>query len=213
VDCIWSQSISPLEEGGLAGQVTVAYLTPTIDLTGLHSAIGITYRPPTAYRTHSHLSPGSLVTPPPSPGGTESAPRTLSVIFSPHGIPYTSLHPYVQSHLLQENASIPLTALLHCFDRLSNPWYLGGNICAGYPGGLEIARELQAETWISAHDDDDKETTGIATKKLVIQKWNKEEVTNLAGPRGSKGRIGGYGESGGTNVVVLGVGEEIVLGV
>ncbi|KAK8144680.1 hypothetical protein G3M48_005498 [Beauveria asiatica] len=47
---------------------------------------------------------------------------TVSVVFAPHGIAYTALQGYATAHLLQESA-LPLTALLHCFDDVSPPWY------------------------------------------------------------------------------------------
>lgn len=207
-NAIWRREIPPLEVGGLEGQITVAYIAPAINLTGLHSAIGITYRPPT-YRTNLLPSPELPLTPPPSPGRA-SLPRTLSVIFSPHGVPYTALHLYAQSHLLQETASLPLTALIHSFDRISNPWYLGGNICAGFPGGVEIARKLRAGTWISAHDEN-KDTTGIASKALIIRRWDRDKVEEEVRSMNDGVGIDEKGNGGGTKAVVLDVGEEIVL--
>lgn len=85
---------------------------------------------------------------PPSPF---SHSRPISLIFSPHGIQYSYLASYATSHLVAE-AALPLTALLHCMDSISNPWWLGGNICAGVPYGAEIASKLGARLWISAHD-------------------------------------------------------------
>jgi hypothetical protein len=123
------------------------------------------------------------------------------VIFSPHGCTYKTLKPYAQSHLVAE-AALPLTALLHCFDRATNAWYLGGNICAGFPGGREIVESLLARCWISAHDAD-KITTGFASKNLVLEKYKREEVEAVVSPRSEKfpdRKIG-------TEVIVLEVGE------
>jgi hypothetical protein len=103
-------------------------------------------------------------------------------------------------------AALPLTALLHCFDRVTNAWYLGGNICTGFPGGLEIAQNLCARAWISAHDED-KDTKGLATKKIVIKKYDREEVESIVSPRSEKFPH----KRKGTEAVVLKSGEEIRL--
>jgi hypothetical protein len=135
--------------------------------------------------------------------------RALSVVFSPHGLTYRTLLPYCQSHLIAESA-LPLTLLLHCFDRVSNPWYLGGNICAGLPSGQEIATRLKARHWISAHDGD-KNVRGLSTRKISVRKWGREEVEEVVSPRreGFAGDV--LGERDGPAVGVLGVGEEAVL--
>jgi hypothetical protein len=136
---------------------------------------------------------------------TPSSNRALSVIYSPHGCTYKTLEPYITSHLVRE-AALPLTALLHCFDKIQNAWYLGGNICTGFPGGLEIAQNLCARAWISAHDGD-KDIKGLATKKIVVEKYDREEVESVISPRSEKfpnRRIG-------TEAVVLQPGEEIHL--
>jgi hypothetical protein len=205
--------IPALDAGGTAGEVTVAFMSQKHDLTGLHTAIGITYRPPTSSLS-SLMSPMSEIfplTPPASP--TSSYPnsirrtlRNLSVIFSPHGISYKSLKPYASSHLVSE-ACLPLTALLHGFDRATNAWYMGGNICAGFPGGQEIAQSLLARYWISAHDGD-KDTKGFASRKLVTEHYEKDEIAEVVSPRSEKfpdRKIG-------TEVVVLGVGEVMTIG-
>jgi hypothetical protein len=83
---------------------------------------------------------------------------------------------------------------------------MGGNICAGFPGGLEIAQNLCAKAWISAHDGD-KETTGFANNKIVVQKYAREEVESVVSPRSEKFP----GKRMGTEAVVLQSGEEITL--
>jgi hypothetical protein len=100
-------------------------------------------------------------------------------------------------------AALPLTALLHCFDRITNAWYLGGTICSGFPGGLEIAQKLCAKTWISAHDGD-KESTGFAVSKTVIEKYDREKVESIVSPRSEKFP----NRRTGTEAVVLQPGEE-----
>ncbi|RDW64159.1 hypothetical protein BP5796_10661 [Coleophoma crateriformis] len=192
---------------GTPGEVTVTWLTQKLDVTGLHSAVGITYRPPAATNAFAQMP----LTPPASPQSYQStfspsvADRALSVIFSPHGCAYNILKPYAESHLVSE-AALPLTALLHCFDRVTNPWYLGGNICAGFPGGLEIAQNLCAKTWISAHDGD-KLTKGFAASKIVTEKYEREDVESVISPRSPEfphRRLG-------TEAVVLDVGSEVRL--
>jgi hypothetical protein len=83
---------------------------------------------------------------------------------------------------------------------------LGGNICSGFPGGLEIAQNLCARAWISAHDGD-KDTKGIATKKIVVKKYDREEVESVISPRSEKFP----NKRTGTEAVVLKPGEEIQL--
>jgi hypothetical protein len=204
---IYRVPVPPVVPGGIPGEVTIAFIEQKKDITRLHSAIGITYRPPPSsmpYESPPLTPPGS----PHSPLSTFSNfmdNRTLSVIFSPHGCNYKTLSPYVTSHLITE-AALPLTCLLHCFDRVQNAWYMGGNISAGFPGGLEIAQSLCAKVWISAHDGD-KDTTGFANNKIKIQKFPREEVENVVSPRSDKFP----GRKMGTEAVVLKAGEEITL--
>lgn len=101
----------------------------------------------------------------------------MSVIYSPHGVPYDIIRPYASSHLVTESA-LPLSALIHSFDRVENPWYLGGNISAGSPGGLQIARSLYAQAWISAHDAD-KNNRGWSVKQVRIGKYASDEIRGM----------------------------------
>lgn len=132
----------------------------------------------TAYRHHassssnvsqqsSVTSSGSIVTP--------GRPRPVSVLFAPHGLPFSpDLLPYTQHHLVKLGA-LPLTLLLHSFGSAQNPWYLGGNIMTGSIGGAEIARGLMARCWLSAHDED-KDDRGIAVIKLKTTSVTPEQV-------------------------------------
>ncbi|KAI1183834.1 hypothetical protein F5B17DRAFT_109791 [Nemania serpens] len=108
------------------------------------------------------------------PPSRSSHSRPISLVFSPHGIQYSYLSHYATSHLVAE-AALPLTALLHCMDTISNPWWLGGNICAGVPYGAEIASKLGARLWISAHDGE-KDVRGWATGLLKTRRWRDEEI-------------------------------------
>jgi hypothetical protein len=110
---------------------------------------------------------GSIVTP--------GRPRPVSVLYTPHGLPFKpDLLPYTQNHLVKLGA-LPLTLLLHSFDHMQNPWYLGGNIMMGSNGGVEIARGLMARCWISAHDEA-KDDRGLAVSKLVTTSATPEDV-------------------------------------
>lgn len=191
---IYRVVLPPPTPRGTCGEVTISWLPAKRDLTALHHAIGITYRPPcTALST---LSPGGYLdlpmSPPPSPGSPmtiAASPRTivpspyndrektLSVIYSPHGVSFETIRPYATSHLVSESA-LPLTALLHSFDCVVNPWWLGGNISTGSPGGFEIARNLYARTWISAHDAD-KDNRGWAVKQTKIGQYAIDAVKTM----------------------------------
>lgn len=83
---------------------------------------------------------------------------------------------------------------------------MGGNICSGFPGGLEIVQNLFAKAWISAHDGD-KDVSGFANNKIKIDKYPREEVESVISPRSEKfpdRRIG-------TQAVILDSGEETTL--
>ncbi|KAF2085339.1 hypothetical protein K490DRAFT_46886 [Saccharata proteae CBS 121410] len=227
---IFRISVPASSPKGVAGEVTVAYMPAKRDISGLHNAIGITYRPqtnePTTMNHYITLPP----TPPDSPQTkgtsmndksrplTPPTPRparekTLSVLYSPHGVAYATVAPYASQHLVSVSA-LPLTALLHSFDRVDNPWYLGGNIAAGMPGGLDIVRCLMARAWIGAHDGD-KDNKGISVAKLRIRRFEIREIQEMikaAIGGGENERNGDESDSRlnkiGTQVVKMGVGEE-----
>ncbi|KAI0016464.1 hypothetical protein F4780DRAFT_759061 [Xylariomycetidae sp. FL0641] len=138
--------------------------------------------------------------------------RPLSVIFSPHGIHYEHLEPYATSHLVSE-AALPLTALLHCMDSISNPWWLGGNICSGFPTGLEIATKLGARIYVSAHDGE-KDVKGLATGLLKTRRWD----TDMSGTfplsgreRQMGGSVGSSSKGQETKTMRMGSGEEVIV--
>ncbi|KAL8872064.1 MAG: hypothetical protein Q9174_002245 [Haloplaca sp. 1 TL-2023] len=274
--------IPPLSPGGAAGEATIAYVPAKMDVSGLHNALGITYRPPTTAPFPSRYTPPSSASPypnfsspnphsnpinmPPTPpdsppqrprslasinhpstistasssasqtmshstsatsatSGSQIAhhhfhhpstsscttsnsqyirpAKTLSVIYSPHGLAYSPhIQTYATTHLVP-HAALPLTALIHGFDRVENPWYMGGNVNAGLPGGVEIAKNLMARCWIGAHDED-KENTGISVLKIKLRKFGIEEVRDLV-------RREWNGGGGGCEVRNLDCGEEMVL--
>lgn len=106
-------------------------------------------------------------------------------------------------------------------DSITNPWWLGGNICAGVPTGAEIATRLGARIWLSAHDGE-KDVRGLATAMLKTKRWRREEVEGALDPReegkpgkqklgharkGSNSSIGGIT----TEIMRLGSGDEVVV--
>ncbi len=249
--------------GAIPGEASVALIPAKLDVSGLHNAIGITYRPPSSAYPPAALMPSAVrqsqsaanirerdnsensrITPPDSPllrtttlstNNTASAAstpqskstfshtssnlsvssnssvasisrpnqeKTLSLIYSPHGVTYSLIRDYASSHLVA-SAALPLTALIHSFDRVENPWWMGGNVSAGLPGGVEMAQNLMARYWIKAHDED-KENSGLAVMKVMTRKYTIEEVKEMLQERGRAGRCG-------TTVVALNIGQEIMI--
>ncbi|KAJ4984884.1 lactamase domain-containing protein [Stagonosporopsis vannaccii] len=186
--------LPPPTPRGSCGEVTIAWMPEKRDVSRLHHAIGITYRPPCTVLSSTKpgyyldlpmsppASPGSPMTIASSPRTIVPSPnddreRTLSVIYSPHGVSYDIVRSYASSFLVSESA-LPLTALLHSFDCVDNPWYLGGNISAGSPGGVRIARDLYAKAWISAHDAD-KDNSGWSVKQTRVTKSTIDHITRM----------------------------------
>ncbi len=167
---------------GVAGELTVALMSTRLDMSGLHNAVGITYRPPVE-RTQAEPPP-NLPDSPNTPQAIDTVdtarhnvPRTLSIIYSPHGVPFDTLRSYATSHLVAEMA-LPVSLLLHCFDHVQNTWYLGGNISSGSPAGVEIARNLSVRTWIGAHDEE-KLNKGMLVTRLVTTKFKIETIRSM----------------------------------
>ncbi|KAI5204142.1 hypothetical protein E4T39_03805 [Aureobasidium subglaciale] len=87
-----------------------------------------------------------IMTPPDSPMELGEG----SIMFPP--LEKTIIESYASSHLAKMSA-LPLTALFHSINIEENPWFMGGVVAAGYPGGAEIIRKMGARYWISAHDE------------------------------------------------------------
>ncbi|KAI9834809.1 MAG: hypothetical protein M1838_005483, partial [Thelocarpon superellum] len=188
-------TIPPISTAGLPGEVTIAHIPSRRDLAGLHSAIGITYRAPTSAPPFAPAPSAMPLTPPDTPPTSDSTclrpfvrshDRAISVLYAPHGVSYPHVQAYASSHLVSE-AALPLTALLHSFDRVQNPWWLGGNVSSGVPGGLEIARNLLARCWISAHDEE-KVIGGVTAYPIRTRKYRPEEVQRMI--QQDMGRLG-----------------------
>lgn len=61
---------------------------------------------------------------------------------------------------------------------VDNPWWLGGNINTGTPGGAVIAAKLGARVWVGAHDGD-KDIRGLVTGKLKTRKFGRGEMRQV----------------------------------
>ena len=133
-------------------ELTVANIVQVCDITRLHNAVGITYRPDTKDKD-------------------KYTNNVLSVLYSPHGISKQRANAYAQSHLIPEHGA-PLTALIHSFDSIHSPY---GLITNGLPGGWPIAKALQPRVWVGAHDEE-KDTSGVGVKGLWKRKFDVDKV-------------------------------------
>jgi hypothetical protein len=173
-DTLFRVEIPPPSPLGAAGEVTIALLAAKPDFSGgLKNAVGITYRepssilsrsramvgtPPASRASDTNLKPmmssiGSVITSTTTKSdllGGNLEP-TISALYSPHGISYDVIEPWVSSHLASEGA-LPLLAMIHGTTVVDTPWYVHGNMATGCPGGLEISRNLLPTVWIAAHD-------------------------------------------------------------
>ena len=132
-----------------------AFVPQKFDITGLHNAIGITYRPPSAwcpFETLPETPPGSLHS---SLSRTVAQPSCLSLsslltaaATDSRSLIHTSTPHTRRSAPLDSSSGTALTA--------QNPWYMGGNIGSGLPGGSEIVQSLLAKAWNSADDGETK---------------------------------------------------------
>jgi len=199
-----------------AGQMTISYIPEKRDMTGLHNAMGITYRPPgTSFTNHAGMRIDLPLSPPLTPSRLHTAARprsadsessferamhalsgvdspmegqlaltttpphlpgerTISVLYTPHGMSYPTLTSYIDTHLVPLGA-LPLTALFHSMNVERNPWILGGLVARGFPGGLELAQRIGAKYWISAHDEV-KDNKGWATVWIKSRPYSLEEA-------------------------------------
>lgn len=103
--------------------------------------------------------------------------KTLSVLYSPHGVSYSVIAPYASNHLSNE-AALPLTALFHSINIEENPWFMGGKVSDGYPGGERIVRELGPQYWIGAHDED-KDNKGWSVTWIKSTAYTVEDAQRM----------------------------------
>ena len=124
--------------------------------------------------------------------------QIVSVIYTPHGLPPRILQPYIQNHLRPLHA-LPVSALFHSMNMETNPWFMGGVVATGAPGGIEIVKKIGGVShWISAHDEV-KDNTGIATVWIKSRQYALQEVQDMLSENGHEG----------TKVHRLGVGETV----
>jgi hypothetical protein len=194
-ETVFRIEIPPFSPSGSPGEVTISLLAPKRDFKGVHNAIGITYRPPCSVLSmnmRSYVNLPKTPSSPPSPfrpmtprvvGATANTiypspynnhEKTISVLYSPHGVPYSLVKQWASNHLVNE-AALPLAALIHSFVQIDIPWYMGGNMATGCPGGIEIAKNLLPKAWIAAHDEE-KKVSGIATHGIKRTEFSVEEI-------------------------------------
>lgn len=186
-DTLFRVEIPPPSPLGTSGEVTIALLGSKSG--GHHNAIGITYREPSSILSRSRAMTGSppmsrassSIKPPTSTASIITSTSeyagcepTIAVIYSPHGVSYDVLEPWISGHLAPE-AALPPVALIHSTTSVNAPWYNGGNIIAGCPGGLELARHLLPTAWIAAHDVDNT-AVGGAVKNVWRTEYNMLDV-------------------------------------
>lgn len=128
--------------------------------------------------------------------------RVLSVVYTPHGVPPTTLRPYVNNHLAPLRGALPVTALIHSLNMESNPWWMGGLISGGAPGGMKLLEQMDVKYWIGAHDEM-KDSSGLAIVWLSKAKYTAEDTTKMLRQREGMGS----GRGMGTQVVSLECGE------
>lgn len=100
--------------------------------------------------------------------GTKAA---HAIIYTPHGIPSTSL----SLATLQESNIAQVTALLHGLHEVWNPWWLGGKLNLGAHNGLAAVRNTGARYWIGTHDEV-KRGGGFVAWVLNRKIWNLEDA-------------------------------------
>jgi hypothetical protein len=186
-DTLFRVEIPPPSPLGTSGEVTIALLAPKTG--GTHNAIGITYREPSSILSQSRamitgsppMSQTSSFKPPTGAASTMTSTSeygrcepTIAVLYSPHGVGYDVIEPWVSGHLAPE-AALPPVAMIHSTTSVNTSWYNGGNIIAGSPGGLEIARKLLPTAWIAAHDVDNTYLGG-AVKNVWRTEYNILDV-------------------------------------
>lgn len=176
------------------GEITIAHLPTKRDLTRVHNAIAITYRPPSTIFTTRSLTNNK-------DDEKQSQPQTLSLLYTPHGISPSTFEPYLTHHL-KPTAGLSLTALLHAFNHERNPSCLGGEVMRGAPGGISLLDALsgKVDCWVGAHDAR-VEAGGWSTWWLRSRRYSAREV-----------ELWVRDEGWASQVVDLGVGQSLRLG-
>ncbi|KAF4547694.1 Hypothetical protein D9617_37g012200 [Elsinoe fawcettii] len=214
---------------GTPGEVTLSYIPQSYDMTNLHNAVGITYVPPSSDPVDKDGNAINLpISPPMTPvlSRTDSDPehrepvvasnvfpaRTqapISILYTPHGIGLPCITPYMETFLAPLGA-LPLTLLFHAINVEQNPWFLGGLVATGLPGGMELVKRFGAKYWLSAHDEA-KDNRGWATLMIKSTSYTLEEAQILCDDEVERWEEaqGRPGEGHGPKLVNLGVGEKM----
>lgn len=91
--------------------------------------------PSTSHRSSSHKNPGP------------KNDLTSSIIYTPHGVPPSALTSYLKT------IPLPITLLLHCYDHVETPFWLGGIISSGAPNALKLLEQLKARVLDASFND------------------------------------------------------------
>lgn len=94
----------------------------------------------------------------------------VNVLFSPHGSPLDCVRPW-----LEDLDGGKLDLMLWPWNRVANPWWLGGVISGGFPSGKPVCEAVEVGGWVSAHDEE-KRVEGWVSGWIAKTRWNADEV-------------------------------------
>ena len=126
----------------------------------------------------------------------------MGIYSMPGSVPPATLRPYINNHLAPLRGALPVTALIHSLNMESNPWWMGGLISGGAPGGMKLLEEVDVKYWIGAHDEI-KDSSGLAVAWISKTKYTSEDATKMLRQREGLGS----GKAVGTQVISLECGE------
>ncbi|OQN98907.1 hypothetical protein B0A48_15253 [Cryoendolithus antarcticus] len=159
-------SLPASDPTNLPGEITISHMPTRSDITGLHNALGITYRPP-GCRTGATISKDDEP--------WHCPVHTISLLYTPHGVAPACVQPWLTHVLQRTGREPPLTALFHSLTEEINLPFLGGKVIAGASGGLELMKEVAARYWISSHDGE-KENSGWSVKWLTTKRHSAADI-------------------------------------
>ncbi|KZP25941.1 hypothetical protein FIBSPDRAFT_361969 [Athelia psychrophila] len=130
----------------------------------------------------------------------ESCKPHYAVIYTPHGIPASSLSPWRAVH-----PDVDVLALIHGLDEIDMPWWLAGPINLGPRSALPLCTLLRPRVWVATHDEE-KTAQGLVARVIRRRQWGRGELEDIlkAGASHAGGKV--------VDVTVLGSGEGILLG-
>lgn len=196
-----------LSRGG--AQMTLPLTPPISPLRSHHSLMHLTSssEPVTPAESVFNFTPTTSLTRSATPSlpalttQAYSAEQTISILYTPHGVSSSAIEAYA-ANVLRPTGALPPLALFHAVNIEENPWYLGGKVVSGLPGGIELIKRFGAKYWVSAHDEV-KENSGIATKLIKSRAYEVGEAQDVLD---GEMRVGEDTER--TLIVRLNVGEE-----